>query len=376
MKLQYFKFFLLNFYLIIIFSSAYTKYGFFNDNFLFFASILTSSILLIFLEYKRFPVISRSITVLIIVLYASFFINSIAYNKFSTDIFFSIIMQMGLGLALFSNKSRIIFIAFSSLLFYQTLSFFINSNDLIDLMVYSRNTISVYAIASFSMLCIAHHNKSLKHSKNTRNEIILMAILTLVTCIFSVGRSGIVASFILLIFVFLEYVKVRKLVVIITSLIVVLAGISSDFLIDYFNQIFLYTKFGIEGIETARYEMYQSYLDVLNFKSLIFGKSANDVQLIFIEEGYHNSYILLHMYLGIGVFIIFHMIYFTARIFFKSNNLILLGCLLAISIRAFTDEHLIRGNYLQFGIIISLYCIALSIKKQFLKNKKLIATKT
>ena len=283
-------------------------------------------------------------------------------------------MQMGLGLALFSNRNRIIFIAFSCLLFYQTLSFFLNNNDLVDLMVYSRNTISVYAIASFTMYCIANHNRSLQDSKVRRNEIILMAVLTLVTCIFSVGRSGILSSFILLIFVVLDYSQVKKLFVLIISLTLLLTGLFSDFIIQSSSKIFLYTKFGIEGMETARYEMYQSYLSVLNFESLIFGKSANDSSLIFIEEGYHNSYILLHMYLGIGIFIIFYMIYFTAKTFLKSNHLILLGCILAISIRAFTDEHLIRGNYLQFGIIIALYCTALSIKKQFYKNRNLIET--
>ena len=79
----------------------------------------------------------------------------------------------------------------------------------------------------------------------------------------------------------------------------------------------------------------------------------------------------MHMHLGIGVLIIFYMIYFTAKTFLKSNNLLLLGCILSISIRAFSDEHLIRGNYLQFGIIIALYCTALSIKKQTYNNKNL-----
>ena len=371
MKSSYLKFFALNFYLIIVFSSAYFKYSFFNNQILFFGSILILSFTIILIEYKKFLRISYSVTSIIIAIYLAFLINSIVYSNFNTDIFVSIILQMGIGLALFTNRNRLVFIAFNVLLFYQTISFFFNGNDMSELLVYSRNTISVYSIAIFTMYSIALHNKSLKDSKIRSNESYLMVTLTLATCILSVGRGGIITAFILFIFVVFNYVKVKKLIMIITSLTIVIAGLFYDLIIEYSNYIFLYSKFGLEGIETGRYEMYQSYYNGLNFVSLIFGKSPNDPGLIFIEEGYHNSYILMHMHLGIGVLIIFYMIYFTAKTFLKSNHLLLLGCILSISIRAFSDEHLIRGNYLQFGIIIALYCTALSIKKQTYNNKNL-----
>ena len=126
MKSSYLKFFALNFYLIIVFSSAYFKYSFFNNQILFFGSILILSFTLILIEYKKFLRISYSVTSIIIAIYLAFLINSIVYSNFNTDIFVSIILQMGIGLALFTNRNRLIFIAFNVLLFYQTISFFLN----------------------------------------------------------------------------------------------------------------------------------------------------------------------------------------------------------------------------------------------------------
>ena len=240
MKSSHLKFFALIFYLIIVFSSAYIKYGFFNNIILFFGSILILSFTLIFIEYKKFLGISYSVTVIIIALYLAFCINSIVYLNFNTDIFVSIILQMGIGLALFTNRNRLVFIAFNGLLFYQTISFSLDGMDMSELMVYSRNTISVYSIAIFTMYSIAHHNMSLKDSKIRSSEIYLMATLTLATCIFSVGRGGIITASILFIFVVFNYVKVKKLIIIITSLTIVLAGLFYDLIIEYSNYIFLF----------------------------------------------------------------------------------------------------------------------------------------
>ena len=360
----YLKFFVLNTYLIIVFSSAYIKYSFLNNIYLFFGALASLCFALILIEYNKYLRISYRVTAIIVAIYLSFLINSLVYSNFDRDIFVSIILQMGIGLALFTNRSRLIFIVFNVLLFSQTISFLFVGNDMSDLMFYSRNTISVYSLAIFAMYSIACHNSTARVEKNRRIEVQLMVMLTLATCILSVGRGGIITSLILFILVILNYVKVRKLILLVALYTLVVGGLFYDLIIEYANYIFLYSKFGIEGIETGRYEMYQSYYNGLNLWSLVFGKSENDPGLIFLEEGYHNSYILLHMHLGFGVLTIFHMIYVTARTFFKSNDLILLGCILAISIRAFTDEHLIRGNYLQLGIIIALYSTALSVKKQ------------
>ena len=133
------------------------------------------------------------------------------------------------------------------------------------------------------------------------------------------------------------------------------------------RSIYSYTKFGKEGLYSQRFSFYEYYANQIDIKTFLIGVSPDNpiFRILFIST--HNSYILLHLHMGVGVFFLIYMLILSAVVFVKQRKLILFGCVLAIGIRAFTDTHLIRGNYLQFGIIVALFLMALSLRND---NKK------
>ena len=191
-----------------------------------------------------------------------------------------------------------------------------------------------------------------------------MATLTFVISVMAVGRGGIIASFIILMFLFIELSKNKTTMIIIISISVLFIIFLQSKIYAIYGEVYSYTKFGIEGFGTERYNIYSSYLSSLDFNNIIFGSKSNEPEFVFWDGGSHNSYILTHMHMGLGVLGILYIILYSMTIFYKCREFVLLGIILSISVRAFSDTHLIRGNYLQFGIMIALYIIAIRIKKR------------
>lgn len=202
----------------------------------------------------------------------------------------------------------------------------------------SRNYISVMILTITGLFFLS------KQEKIVCKEYILIALTDLLVCILSIGRGGILASFLILVggiwvWLFTGYEKksfVYKFIV-----VVVMASI---FLVLFWTMGYLEKLFGgfVEyGIESNRIDLvWKPYLQKMSmYKNVLFG--ANYVDEIGRYNHLHNSFLMLHA--RYGVFGLFMILYCIARSVFclkKNNNFLMLFFVIAYLIRAITDSML------------------------------------
>lgn len=290
-------------------------------------------------------------------------INSLYNNYLLSSSFYyllSFIAQIGVSLAIIKYRSWLIPATIIILLFVYIGNFYLqglNHLELNEISRFSRNTFTVYSIALFVVFIFAFNEKS---KKNFKWLPLFISIILVFISFMVIGRSGIISSLIILLATIFKYHKKIFLYTFSITVLVIPLFFLIEILVIYESLISV-TNFGFLGFDTPRYHLYNIYLDSLDFYKVIIGSNVESL----MPEGYwggpHNSFISLHMHMGISFLLILFLIAIAIIKLFLKNQYYLLLLLISIIVRAFTDDHLIRGNSLNFALLMSFYLVS---KKQ------------
>ena len=226
----------------------------------------------------------------------------------------------------------------------------------------SRNYISVLMITNTALI-------NLVEIRQFRKITIWPSILTLIFSLFATGRAGIICSTLLFIgTIFCRFDKLssnRKIlyffIILIPSGILIILFLDSIKIVfermDFFTR---FEKFGV--IDDTRKLLLQSYIDNIDFKSLLLGYNY-DTNPLFVKYvlNPHNSYIRLHHYVGILFFpIILYLLYTLFKLF--SQNKLYFIILIALLIRGWTDSIFFLSEY-DFFIVLFILIIYKSVNR-------------
>lgn len=299
---------------------------------------------------RRLKLISLSfILMLLVAFYLSGFLNSHFDRMVQTTLF--ILSSSGIALLLTTGlvSAWSIKIPFWSLSCYFLILMFL-AVDPMEAIFTSQNGISqmiLFACISFYLI-----------GDGSNRELDLKpAFVTFIICLWGVGRSGIVASFVLL-FLLVYYKFDNRLVR--TSLLIVLILIVSFLSIPYYgsdeqiktfygyfndtifsNTISNYSKTFDVSYNTRQEILYYYFLNFDLFQ-LFFGvdpreKYWPDGELL--DYNYHNSFLTLHS--QVGLFGLIYVILLCCSVFlFKKRNIIFSVLILTLFIRWSTDSYL------------------------------------
>lgn len=199
----------------------------------------------------------------------------------------------------------------------------------------SKNYVS--AIAIFSQIVY-----SATYYRVYKKLPLWTTLITLVICILTTGRSAIILSFLIFIvsFLFMTYYGTKK-EKIITSFVLLLLSFVILFNINLIiEMLLLYTNF-VQGLESPRSLMNQSYMESMNLQYLIFVVDLSSIQ-IYNEFNLnpHNTFVMEHSRFGIFylIFILIFMIY----------SLYLFVFLLSIFFMRIYFDTLITNHFIMF----------------------------
>lgn len=298
---------------------------------------------LIDFEMKDFKVI----LIIIAMLFSGFL--SIVYTK-NSDLYSVVVGLKYIGISILLYKHKVNF-KYTRTLFYSVSLFFFyymfNGIDPSDIFLSSRNMLSVIMIFCTSLIFI---------SNDVANLSPYYVIINSIICIWAAGRSGIVASFIILLgFLWIHYSKHRRkilktvfLVIIVISSINFLVPEVRDSVVSNYNSSINYFK--LKGFESdERNLLRQQYVEEIkeNPVSLFLGvnKKKNAYFSLF---GYnlHNSYLDLHSNYGLlGVLIIFVGLIVVFRNLYRSKDYFKILLLTSLLLRIYTDTIAFRGIF-------------------------------
>ena len=302
------------------------------------------------IELHRFSKISLLFWILIFfILINSFFIR----EELLTGAVFNLLMGTVIGkyLAVNKNISNIILIPFWFLVIYIISKLLINL-DPNQVFIRSRNYISFFLIITVLPYYI---NKINFH----KSFSILPALITLILCLYSLGRSGIISSFILFFTIlFFSNFKFKKI-------------IFSGFIISFFT-FFVYFLNFMDGAEFSRIVEISNYKDLggrstiilnylnnLTFLNFIFGLDTDTYEILNLGGSYfpghvHSSILNFISVVGVGAFIFFKYLFDKSRFFIKKNPA-LFFLILSLLLRITTETGMLFG-YFDYVIWTFIFC--------------------
>jgi hypothetical protein len=210
------------------------------------------------------------------------------------------------------------------------------------LKVVSRNGISEMMLVPCICLYIIQNNEG--------KEIDLKpAFLTLLICIWGIGRSGIIVSSVLFVGLFLIKSRFKKLYIYIIALVLlatylfpdqlILLGVGND---SFGNAINFYLARKMEEGPDVRFAFWSNYFNNLDTFRVFFGANVltdpwPDGELH--AYNYHNMFIHLHLQTGLMA-IVFYILILSSLVKFWRTNKVFFVALLAICLRGMTDTFL------------------------------------
>ena len=297
------------------------------------------------ISMKKEPLINNRIpkTILLIcfvfifILFNSFFIRF----HFMFGAVFSLITGVAFGKQLSVNKNStwIMLIPFWLLSFYIIIQLLGNPNANA-VFIRSRNYISFYLIITV----LPYYFIKLK---NFEYASIIPSIITLLLSVYSLGRSGVIASFVLFIGISLQYFKTMKAKIIAVLSIFLVSILFLWFFIDYFDLFLIIEKFqNIDGMKSigGRTDFLFNYYNHSDLFGLIFGVDTNTPAILL-----HGSYLASHIHSSIlnfisvaGIFsiVFFYFLYKKMKMFYKYNST-LNFLVIALLLRVATDDGLL-----------------------------------
>tara|TARA_B100001057_G_C22799728_1_gene931041 strand:- start:41 stop:1162 length:1122 start_codon:yes stop_codon:yes gene_type:complete len=321
-----------------------------------------------FILQARIFHINKNVFIFIIL---SLFISIITFynNAFSRGLIFFPMIISGIGIAWSFYKNglnhKFVLVIFYFLVFYYLIKILLFGYYPGEIFSNSRNHISAMFINLFSLIVISSNI-------NRLNINFIHCLTLLICCILAVGISGIlVSTFIFITFLQYKYffkivTKYISLTVILNLLFVLIIVILWPFIQSFVQLNFeadtdiaiKYAKPLIDIFrESSRILIINDYINLSDLKSFVFGNKL-DLEINNLKN-FHNSFIVLHVRAGIFFFgLIIFLIY--AIIKNLRKDFMLGVCLLAITLRSFTDTTLFSGYHYEY---IFIYLLLFSYKQ-------------
>lgn len=215
---------------------------------------------------------------------------------------------------------------------------------------------SIYANASGNyvsiMLLFSLTIYYVKCETQKKDFTVIPAVIVFILCIIAVGRGGILSSGILLITVLIIKASTigkgktsifLKLLIMLIVIFCIAIYIPSFMQSDSYERFF--GRFDSLGLsDHGRFYIWEQYLNKVNESKsyLLLGAPLNEIPIVVYHEGnLHNSYLNIHAFNGIILFIS------VAILFIKSaangvskKRWVFLSCMLIIVLRGYTDQML------------------------------------
>lgn len=234
-----------------------------------------------------------------------------------------------------------------------------NASAVRRILVSSTNYISVVMLLAVSFYYIAVERE--------RRKLKLLDVLPAVICfLFSVwarGRGGILSSTVLLVlilFLFMKTVtdkKIKWTIVIVFALLVVgvVLIVKNISLLDTFMSL---GKWGTRGADnSSRMYIWGSYFSKLkeSLWYVLFGAPLDKIPAIaMVGENCHNSFLQLHAYNGLLMFIIFLYLMVKSFIYYmRKKQYVMAAMMFVLVLRGMTDKFIFG----QYGMPIMLYFV-------------------
>lgn len=247
---------------------------------------------------------------------------------------------------------RFVFILYTFMIFYYFLKFGISEPDLYNNIFEkgSRNYVSGIYVLILCLLILTYEKQKLKVP-------FLYPVLTFLGCVILYGRSGIMISFSILVYLYLFNKKYWLLKLVLSFFVLSLLILNLDLIVNFFSEK---TSFSY-GIKSDRSVMIEEYLNGLieqNF-AVLFGANIQECCNLIssFDNNPHNSFIAGHMRFGIvhTIFVIFTFIYVIS-----SKNLLYIFLLIIIYSRFFLDQ---LGMFSPLDIVIFYLLLLVKEKK-------------
>lgn len=218
----------------------------------------------------------------------------------------------------------------------------------------SRNVVS--AVIIFLLL-----NLMLVSYQNKEDLGFIYFIITLLFCVLLYGRTGIIISFILLIYKLASSIKNIFYLILMVIFFVVFI-----FYLDYLLQFLEENTNLSRGLESPRSLIFSEYFDatIANDKNILFGSSIAQCcqYAILFDQNLHNSFLYAHS--RFGLVSIFYIIICTVFIIFTKRFLIIFTYFV-ILFRYFYDQLGFFGIFdITFYILIILCCLQYGLLKK------------
>jgi len=165
----------------------------------------------------------------------------------------------------------------------------------------------------------------------------------------AMGRSGILCSALLLLWILLVRINglstLWKLVFILGLFLII--GVIFKFYspVDTLNNMEVLGKFNHKGLDShVRTNLINEYLSHINEKTILLGYDYKDNPYYMVYKHPHNSYFALHHQIG---FVSFILLFYIVKYWLKvlKKNIVAFIILFSLILRAYTDVYLFPGYY-------------------------------
>ena len=322
--------------------------------FLHISAIMGLVILLRFFIVKRHSI---AISLTCGVIFGFVLIKFLFYGSMDFDLIVTIFYLVSqLGLAFFiirednnADKSLLIlfYIAFIYLMFQ-----WINNVNPNDVIFWSTNSV-IFIVLSLSL--------SVYLSRFIRGKKVLLhpALMTLIVALWTNGRSGIIASLLLLLIIIIYKYGINKRNILVISSIFGFILLISNTITSSLKGVVLQiaTRDGTrEGILTdVRFEIWKDYFNKMNFKELFLGFNTNEYHSFYGFSNLHNSFLDGHYFLGLLMLIVYLLLIICIFKLIKIKEYFPLLLLIVFLLRGTTDSVIFTGRFDYIFISIILY---------------------
>ena len=227
------------------------------------------------------------------------------------------------------------------------------------MLVSSSNYISILLLLAVSFYYIA-----LEHEKRKMKAIdLLPALVCFLTCVWARGRGGILSATVLLLlvmYIFMRTITHRntKRVLFLLFIAVLIGAVYS--MVDYslLDTFMGLGKWSTRGADISdRLLIWGSYLSAAgnSFVNILLGAPFEEAFYVYRKGGNcHNSFLQLHAYGGLLIFVVFvFMLVRSFRYFLRNKQYIMASMMFVIFLRGLSDKFIFG----QYGMPVMLYFV-------------------
>ncbi len=325
--------------ILVVVVSFFLLYQFFNNmfktslplNYILFASTLLIAPLTFFIYKKKINTLQYMFITYIFILVIWTTITQNICIFYYHAAYISVIFISTATIVIYNeNKTyfpHVIFIIITLAFLYILLIKHVNLSMLKSLTTMNRNRIPMYLLIFASLIYITDY------CQNVSRPVIWPSIITLILSTLSLSRAGTLFALILFLTVlFLNLMhfkvitfptsKIKKYYFIFLSSLIVI-------LIFFIYIIYDYSRFSSEPILShstiQRMEIYRNFFDQLTPLRAITGFKPGDIPIV---NHFHNSYLVLWSYTGIGAFPVFIFIGWLLKYYYNKSKLLFMILLL------------------------------------------------